>query len=154
MSIHASRGSQAVSAVSVAVGGIGLWLILTLPYGAHLGAGWRHEMISSSLGALAIIGGCWAQHRRWPQRAEVYAVAGVALAVVALASPLPKLAGLLILSVAMALGGLYALAAELRSPGPGPLLAAVAIVLGIVDLATIAPTFAFLAANGALQPPI
>lgn len=140
--------------MAMAVGAVGLWLVLTLPYGEQLGAGWRHELLSSSLAAIAIFAGCLAQGRRWPQPSEVYAVAGVALALAVLAVPVDRLAGLLVLAVVMAAGGLYALMGELRRAGSRPLAATIAVMLGIATLASIAPVFALVAADGMLQPPI
>jgi hypothetical protein len=140
--------------VALLLGAVGGWLVITLPYGVVIHAGWRHEMYSSLLGALAIFGGTLAQGRRWPQRTEAYGALGVLCAMAVLVAPLPKLLGLVILSVVLAAGGVVAFASEAAAKGRGPFVAHVAVVVGILDLMTITPMFVFLDLSGALRPPL
>ena len=150
-----SSGAAWVAALAgLGAGGLGLWLVVSLPSSDQLVAGWRHEVLSSTLGAIAIFAGCWSQGRRLLQPVHAYALAGVALALVALALPVARLPGLIALSAAMIVAGLYVLAIELRRPRPWPPAATVAVLVGTIDLASVGPMFAILSANGVLQPPL
>jgi len=138
---------QLLALASVAASG---WLILTLNYSGSRSAGWRHELICSGLAAFAVYAATWVEGRPWPQPGAVYAGAGLVAPLVAMLAPVPTVAALAVLAVSLGAGGLVAVRLELEQAGGGPLLARLAILGGIAEVAAIAPTFLFLVLRGDL----